>query len=397
MPSVRQTATAVAAGAVGLAVAVVAVSSAVDAFTRAERNTLETQLVAKLTQASLDPRYPPPASIPDRLRNPVAVLSRQPLDNGALARAALQASIAGQAAVAQSLMTELLHRDPRSRPARLWLMNAALEAGDLDAAAGQLGRLLALNPQMQEQYFPILADIARRRGGERPMAALLARNPPWREQFLGYLTTRNVGRDLIFRLTASPTAAASAGGGGAQAALLQSLVDRGDYDGAYLAWINFLPEGALSKVAPVYDGGFAGLPGPQPFNWSFNDGQAASVGIEAGQGLQIDYGGTQTVRMASQTLLLKPGKYRFDYVAHGSGGGGVDSGSVAWHIQCLPGGAGVLDLPVADLTDRPAAHGDRFAVPAGCNAQLLSLEGTAGTFSASRSIWFTRASVTGVD
>ena len=397
MPSVRQAATAVAAGSVALAVAAVALYSGVDAFTRAARNAAETQLIAKLTQASLDPRYPAPVSMPKQLREPVTVFSRQPLDNGALARAALRASISGQAVVAQSLMTELLHRDPRSRPARLWLMNHALQAGDLGRAASQVDRLLALNPHMQVQYFPILADLARRRGGERPVASLLARNPPWREYFLGYLTTRDVGRDLIFRLTAGPTAVAGAGGSGAQAALLQSLVARGDYDGAYLAWINFLPEGALAKVAPVYDGEFAGLPGPQPFNWSFNDGEAASVGIESGQGLQIDYSGTKAVRMAGQTLLLKPGQYRFDYVAHGSGGGGDDSGSVAWHIQCLPGGSGMLDLPITGVTDRPVPHGARFTVPAGCNAQLLTLEGAAGGFPQSQSIWFTRVSVTGVE
>lgn len=396
MPSVRQAATAVAAGSVALAVAAVAVFSAVDSFTRAARNTAETQLIANLTQASLDPRYQAPVNIPNQLRDPVAVFSRQPLDSGALARAALRASITGQAAVAQSLMTELLHRDPRSRPARLWLMNDALQAGDLGRAAGQVDRLLALNPQMQVQYFPILADLARRRGGEQPVASLLARNPPWREYFLSYLTTRDVGRDLIFRLTAGPTAVAGTGGSAAQAALLQSLVARGDYDGAYLAWINFLPESALAKVAPVYDGGFAGLPGPQPFNWSFNDGEGASVGVEAGQGLQVDYAGTKAVRMASQTLLLKPGHYRFDYVAHGSGGRGDDSGSIAWQIQCLPSGSGVLDLPIADVADRPAAHAARFAVPAGCNAQLLTLEGIAGSFPQSRSIWFTRVSVTGV-
>src|SRR5258706_15375029 len=199
-------------------------------------------------------------------------------------------------------MIELLHPDPGSAPAGLWLMNAALEAGNLGHAAEQVDRLLALSPQMQAQYFPILADIVRRRGGERPVASLLARNPSWREAFLAYLTTRDVGPDVIFRLTASPTAVVGAGGSGAQAALLQSLVARGDYDSAYLAWINFLPDSALAKVAPIYDGGFVGLPGPQPLNWVFNDGEAASVGIEAGQGMQVDYAGTKSVRMASQTL-----------------------------------------------------------------------------------------------
>jgi len=396
MPSVRQAATAAAAGAVALAVAAVAVSSAFSAFTRTARNRAETRLIGRLTQAAIDPRFSMPERVPKRLRDPVAVLSRQPLDSAALARAGLRASIAGNQKLAYSLMVDLLQRDPRSRPARLWLMNESLKAGHPGQAADQLDRLLALDPQMQSQYFPVLATVAARKRGEQPVSSLLARNPPWREAFLSYLTTRNVSRDLIFRLTASPTAVASAGGGTAQTALLQSLIARGDYDGAYLAWVNFLPEGALAKVTTVYDGDFAGLPGPQPFNWTFNDGEIASVGIERGQGLQIDYGGAQTVRMASQTLLLKPGQYRFDYVVHGSGEGGDDSGSVSWHLQCLPRGPAVFDMPIQKLTDRAVARAARFAVPAGCNAQTLSIEGTAGTFPASRSIWFTHVSIAGL-
>jgi hypothetical protein len=272
-------------------------------------------------------------------------------------------------------------------------MNAALADGHTGRAIGHLDRLLALNPQMQGQYFPILAELSRRASGERLVASLLGRSPPWRGDFLGYLNAHHADANLIFRLTASPTALANAGGGNAQAALLQSLIASGDYDGAYLAWINFLPEGALAKVSSVYDNSFAGLPGPQPFNWTFNDGEAASVGIEAGQGLQVDYPGAQTVRMASQTLLLKSGQYSFGYVARGSDEVAADSGAINWHIECVPSGATLLDLPVTGLSDRQSGRAGRFTVPAGCNAQLLTLEGTAGTFPATKSVSFARVSV----
>jgi len=212
----------------------------------------------------------------------------------------------------------------------------------------------------------------------------LSGHPAWQTRFLGYLTTRGVDPVRIFRLNSGSTAGA-AGGEVAQGALIQQFINRGDFDGAYVAWVNFLPPEALTKVRTVYDGNFAGLPGPQPFNWTFNDGTVASVGIDRGQGLHIEYPGAQSGRLASQTVLLTPGSYRFDYTAQGSGEV-ADGGALGWHLQCLPDGKPILDLPITGLTDRAVGRAAAFTVPVGCNAQLLSLDATLGTFPQSRSL-----------
>ena len=282
-------------------------------------------------------------------------------------------------------MQEVVRRNPRAKAGRIWLMADALRRGDLATATSQIERLIAIDPTQTVSYFPILADIAKQRGGERPIANALVRAPMWRTQFLGFLTTRGVNPDLIFRLNAGPTPVARVAAEPAQTALIQQFISRGDYDGAYIAWVNFLPPAALAKVTTVYDGGFAGLPGPQPFNWTFNDGDGASVGIDRGHGLHIEYSGAQTVRLASQTVLLKPGTYRLDYVAQGSGEA-ADGGALGWHLSCLPDNKAILDLPITGLTDRAAGKAARFTVPAGCNAQILSIDATLGTFPQSRSL-----------
>jgi len=391
MADLRRTAGLIAGGALSLGVAAVALWSTGHAWHQPARVAAENGYVSALNAAMLDPQQPRPAA-PAALASPAARLAQRPLDRGALSQAALEATLAGRRDVARPIMQEVVRRDPRAKAGRIWLMADALRRGDLGAATGHIERLMAIDPAQSLAYFPILADIAKQRGGEQLISAILARGPMWRTQFLGFLTTRGVAPERIFRLNTGPSGVAKVGGEPAQAALIQQFIARGDYDGAYVAWVNFLPPAALAKVTTVYDGGFAGLPGPQPFNWLFNDGEVASVGIDRGHGLHIEYSGAQTARLASQTVLLKPGTYRLDYTAQGSGEV-ADGGALTWRLLCLPDNKPVLDLPITGLTDRTAGRAARFTVPAGCNAQLLSIEATLGTFPQSRSLTIAQVAI----
>jgi hypothetical protein len=370
--------------ALSIGAAAAALWSAYHAWHRPARIAAENGYVTALNAAMLDPQQPHPAA-PSALDAPAARLARRPLDTAALSQAALEATLAGRNDAARPIMREVVRRNPRAKAGRIWLMADALRRGDLATATGHIERLMAIDPAQSLGYFPILADIAKQRGGERLIADILARGPMWRTQFLGFLTTRGVAPDRIFRLNNDSTGVPKVGGEPAQTALIQQFITRGDYDGAYIAWVNFLPPSALTKVTTVYDGGFAGLPGPQPFNWTFSASDAASVGIDPGRGLHIEYSGAQSARLASQTVLLKPGAYRLDFTAQGSGEA-PDGGTLAWHLSCLPDNKPILELPVTGLTDRPVARAARFTVPAGCDAQLLSLDATLGTFPQSRSL-----------
>jgi hypothetical protein len=391
MADLRRTTGLIAGGALSLGVAAAALWSAVHAWRQPARSGVESAYISALNAAMLDPQQPRPAA-PAMLGAKAARLARRPFDEGVLAETALEATLAGKRDVARPIMQELVRRDPRAKAGRIWLVADALHRGDLATAAGNIERLMAIDPAQSVAYFPILADVAKQRGGERLIANILARAPIWRTQFLGYLTTRGVDPARIFRLNTGPAGVAKVGGEPAQAVLIQQFIDRGDYDGAYIAWVNFLPPSALTKVTTVYDGSFAGLPGPRPFNWTFNDGEAASVGIDRGNGLHIEYSGAQSVRLANQTVLLKPGNYRFDYTAQGSGEV-PDGGLIGWRLLCLPDNKPILDLPVTGLTGRAVVRAARFTVPAGCNAQLLSLEATLGTFPQSRTLTIAQVAI----
>jgi hypothetical protein len=391
MADLRRTTGLIAGGALSLGMAAVALWSTAHAWHEHARTEEENAYVSALNAVMLDPQQSHPAA-PATLGAPATRLAQRPLDRGALSQVALEATLSGRNGVARPIMQEVVRRDPRAKAGRIWLMADALRRGDLGTAAGHIERLMAIDPPQSLSYFPILADIAKQRGGERLIAAILARGPLWRTQFLGFLTTRGVAPERIFRLNTGPSGVARVGGEAAQAALIQQFIDRGDYDGAYVAWVNFLPPAALTKVTTVYDGGFAGLVGPQPFNWSFNDGEAASVGIDRGHGLHVEYSGAQTARLAAQTVLLKPGSYRFEYSAQGTGEV-ADGGALGWRLLCLPANKPILDLPITGLTDRVVGRAARFTVPEGCNAQLLSLEATLGTFPQSRSLTIAQVAI----
>ncbi len=365
-------------------VAAVALWSFVHTWGQHSYNEVEKGYIAALNAAMLDPQQPRPAA-PAQLVAPAVGLARRPLDGNMLAQAALEATLSGKRDMARPIMQEMVRRDPRAKAGRMWLMADALGRNDLAAATAQIERLMAVDPVQSVAYFPILADVARQRGGERAIGAVLARGPSWRTPFLGYLTTRGIDPARIFRLNTAPAGTVNTDNEAAQGALIQQFIARGDYDGAYVAWVNFLPPDALAKVTTVYDGDFAGLPGPQPFNWSFNDGDAASVGIDRGHGLHINYSGGQTARLANQTVLLRPGSYTLEYVAQGSGEA-ADGGALSWRLACLPASTQILDVPISGLTDRASGRATRFTVPDGCNAQLLSIEATLGTFPQSRSL-----------
>jgi len=160
------------------------------------------------------------------------------------------------------------------------------------------------------------------------------------------------------------------------------LVGSGDFQRAYLAWINFLPENALSGIAFVYDGDFAGLPGPPPFNWrlfSEGSGNAEMVrksNLPQGTALEANYFSEQPATLAEQTIVLEPGSYVFSYSVTASRDGDI-GGGLGWSLRCLDKQSREL-LRSGLLPTQPTRVDVRFVVPAGCVAQKLSLVGTSG-------------------
>jgi hypothetical protein len=303
------------------------------------------------------------------------VLSRRPLDPDAQAYLALVAEAKGDTPRARGLMELALRSDGRSLRPRLWLIDRALRHRDYPSAVALLDRLIWVIPLRRAMTVAAMAAIVRDPASHAAVAKMLATNPGWREDFLYAVNQQGMSPDTIFRLTAQNSAKASALF--EQSALLQSLLKNHEYERAYLAWINFLPESSLNQVGVIYDTEFANLAGPAPFNWQLLSSPDGSAEFRAPKGLTASYLGAAPATLAQQTILLSPGRYRLSVVASGRD----EYSQLAWAITCARGGEPVVTTRLIKLSDARQKYSTAFEIPAsGCESQQLALTGTPGEF-----------------
>jgi len=316
-----------------------------------------------------------PARGPDiAVRDPARaerLLAAAPLDPVALTYLGLAADKKGDSARARALMTLAVRSDGRALRARLWIMDQDLRRGDYGSAIEHFDRLVRIGPPGTNGLINAMTGIVRDPASHGPLARKLATNPPWRASFLYALNQQGVSPDIIYRLT--PQDSAKAQVLSEQSALLLSLVKNREYERAYLAWINFLPESSLKQLGPVYDPQFEQLPGPLPFNWQLTDGTEGSSEFGKPKGLNVSYLGGTAATLTEQTLLLSPGRYRLSVTAAGSD----ENNQLSWTITCPGSVTPLQSMKLTGLKDSPQRYATQFDIPAAdCGAQRLALVGS---------------------
>ena len=322
----------------------------------------------------------------EKAKHAAQLLAIAPLDPTALTYLALVADKKGDAGRARTLMTLALRSDGRSVRARLWLMNEDLRHRRYASAIDHFDRLMWIGPRGAAAPVNAMAGIVKDPASHAPLARKLASNPSWRASFLYALNQQNVSPDVIFQLTSQKPAQSQVMF--EQSALLFSLLKNKEYERAYLAWINFLPESALGQLGPVYDPQFQNLPGPLPFNWRLTDGSDGSSEFNKPRGLNVSYLGGNAATLADQTLLLSPGHYRLSVVASGSD----ENDQLSWTVACQ-GGSPLQTLKITGLKGGRQRYTTQFDVPADCGAQTLALVGSPVEFPRSSNVQIESATV----
>jgi len=359
----------------------VALQTRSDLAWSAEQAREDARSTALASAATRPGAHAPPAR--GGLEAPASLLARHPLSDLPLLRAGLEAAQAGESGRARALVHEAERRNPRSTNAHTWLTADAIRRNDGRTALRHLDRLMALRPPLSASFFRLLGEYARDPALQDELGRMV-KSAEWGPAFLSYLTANAHDPSLVFQLTNATIATRKDNGwvSNQQAQLIQSLIDRGDYERAYLSWVTYLPQSALGETGLIYDAGFKGLPGPAPFNWRLIASDNATVTIERGSGLTIDYHGENAAQFAEQVVMLDPRDYRLNFAGTGDPPG--DAGKqVVLHVYCLPGRTVLGELPI-DPT-HPGAIA--FTVPpASCPAQLIALEGLPGEFPAQRQL-----------
>lgn len=294
-------------------------------------------------------------------------------------------ALAGQdVAYAERLLLEARRRAPRDEFTRLLLLSTYLQSNRVADGAREIESLLRIMPSAGELLVPELAKLALNPASRGALLQAIG-DAPLMGDVLNQLSQSKADPDLILALAARQPPSRGGKFSPWQISVLDRLAARGQSRRAYELWLRFLgrPE---APGGNVYDSRFEGLPGPPPFNWELASSEAGSAEFVAGPAMEVSYFGRRAGTLAGQTLLLSPGSYSFSIDAEGNA---KSSGSrLVWRLQCRESDRTLLEMPLEEVTYAPKRVTGQFAVPGGCGAQRLTLEGIPAEFPEPQSVRF---------
>ena len=278
----------------------------------------------------------------------------------------VQAQLAGNQRVAEQAFLAARLRDGRSIPARYFLAEHYFRTGDAPRGLREIAVLARLVPDGVTNLAPYVGSYAKDTRNRAQLRSLFKSDPMLEQATLSTLASDPRNADLILGL-ASPSASAPQWA----AVLVQTLVNAGQYEEAYRVWAR------TAHVAPavergVFDAGFAGSDAPQPFNWTLTSSTVGLAERQPGGRLHVIFYAQEDGVLASQLLLLKPGRHRFAMQVLGEPS---RANALTWTLTCADSKAQLLSVPLSDA--KKLAPGLAFEVPADCAAQALVLAGSA--------------------
>lgn len=325
---------------------------------------------------------------PDEQRGALDALRSAPLSDEPFLLAGVDALAHGRDAEGERLLIEARRRNPRLRMARLLLLNQYLKEGRVPEASVEIGAIDRLVTQAGNVFVPYLSQMVQDPKAGPQLVPLLRREPGLRDQVLLAMAKSRADPARIMAV-AGDSIRPRATPPEWQAALLDGFVKQQRYADALALWRKLAGQPPQGAEKGIYDAAFHGLPGPPPFNWALAEGGAGVAEHASGGGLSIDYYGRDDGDLASQLLMLRPGRYRLAFRAEGDAQG--SSSRMVWSVSC--GESALVQVPVTGVVSAPHAFAASFTVPAGCPVQWLKLRGVSGDMETGQAARFSALSI----
>lgn len=274
----------------------------------------------------------------------------------------VQAQLAGNAGLARRAFEAAEWRDPRSLPARYFLADHYLRSGDLRHGLAEFAALARLAPNGIGSATPYVATYARDPRRWPQLEALFRSDPELAEMTLETLAQDAANANAVLALARPPHRGATSRW---LPVLLNALVGSGEYRRAYAIWAGVAgvrqPPGEF-----LFDPRFADPVPPPPFNWTLTSSTVGLAERQGGGRLHVIYYGQEEGVLASQLLVVPPGRYTL--AMHVAG----QATSLRWTLTCARADAPLAAASLDALAKAPLT----FDVPAGCGAQRLDLTGS---------------------
>lgn len=328
-------------------------------------------------------------------------LKRAPFNARALRVLGLVEARQGRTDLADELLTLAGNWSLRDDPAHAWLVENRLKRGDYRSAFAHADTLVRRREDIYPQVFRLFAIAGLSDPRSLPVLAdLVAKNPPWRDDFLQYLHGRTDHLGVLANL----------------AVLLQRTSGPLTQDELAFLYRDLIGAGQFSVVtevrrrinrpasdALIQDGDFEDDESRRvlPFGWRTLDAPGASTqivqddGERGGKALRVEYNGFAQGELIEQMTLLRPGRYRLQ--GRWRSETVQNDLRVEWTMTCAHTNAPLQDQQTTPFTATStawAAFRSSFTVPSNCMAQWLRLSPVPGDRRTSIAIWFDDLSLT---
>jgi hypothetical protein len=322
-----------------------------------------TELASALTDIARSSRQrrPVPPSVFTRVTDAAV---KEPLAPEPYLVRGVQAQLTGDVVTAQRAFEAAQWRDPRSLPAAYFLADRYFHAGNVKGGLREVAALARLSPDGGAGAMPYIAQYAASQANWPALRGLFASNP-------------NIAQPVLAALAANiqtvPAALALSKSSSSKeqpwlSTLVNTLVATGDYPRARAAWAR-MPGSSAAPAELLHDADFHDSTSPPPFNWQLTSSTVGLAERQKGGRLHVLFYGSEDGTLASQLLLLPPGRYRMSMRLLGDP---ARAHSLTWSLWCDK-----APTPLASVTlDTTAARGWKFEVPGDCAAQWLKLSGT---------------------
>lgn len=247
-----------------------------------------------------------------------ASLLENPTDVDALqARAELQYAY-GNKDLANTLMLESTRLAPANKFVRLDAGRFWARTGQWDKAIESWRQALTTSPQLGEEVFPILMQLAEGKETLDLLEPLIENPPEWWDKFVEYLAENTKSLDTVATVAALRIKSGVPFSADERKFVVRRLMKDGKWPRAYIAWVNGLDSTQIRYLGSIYDGNFELEPSNEGFGWYITKNKAVSIrkqrtyGGDGEKALQLTFNGQEMIyKHMYQPLYLTIGEHEF--------------------------------------------------------------------------------------